>query len=48
MVKICTGDRNVLNNYFNNDGNEKFVGVCNIQFLSATIYKKFVKKYHKM
>lgn len=47
-IRACMGDRNILNIYFKNDAQGKLTGVCNIQCLSAAVYKKFVKKSHKI
>ena len=41
-------EKNVLNVFFKTDDKGKLTGVCNVQCLSATIYKKFVKKSHKI
>ena len=42
------GRKNVLNMYFKSDDKGKLTGVCNVQCLSAVVYKKFVKKNHKI
>jgi hypothetical protein len=42
------GEKHVLNIYFKTDNKGKLTGVCNIQCLSAAVYKKFVKKSHKI
>ena len=47
-IRACMGDKNVLNVYFKNDAQGKLTGVCNIQCLSAAVYKKFVRKSHKI
>jgi len=39
--------KNILNIYLKNDTQGKLTWVCNIQCLSAAVYKKFVKKNHK-
>ena len=47
-LRACMGDKNVLNIFFKTDDKGKLTGVCNIQCLSAAVYKKFVKKSHKI
>ena len=47
-IRACMGDKNILNIFFKNDAQGKLTGVCNIQCLSAAVYKKFVKKSHKI
>ena len=42
------GKKNVLNIFFKTDDKGKFTGVCNVQCLSAAVYKKIVKKNHKI
>jgi len=43
-------EKYILNIYFKNDAQDKLTEarteVCNIQCLSATVYKRFVKKSH--
>ena len=47
-IRACMGDKNILNIFFKNDAQGKLTGVCNIQCLSAAVYKKFVRKSHKI
>lgn len=47
-IRACMGKKNILNVYFKNDAQGKLTGVCNIQCLSAAVYKKIVKKSHKI
>ena len=47
-IRACMGEKNILNIYFKNDAQGKLTGVCNIQCLSAAVYKRFVKKSHKI
>ena len=47
-IKTCMGEKNVLNIFFKTDDKGKLTGVCNVQCLSAAVYKKFVKKNHKI
>ena len=47
-IRACMGEKNVLNIFFKTDDKGKLTGVCNVQCLSATVYKKFVKKNHKI
>ena len=42
------GEKNVLNIFFKMDDKGKLTGVCNVQCLSAAVYKKFVKNNHKI
>jgi len=43
-IRACMGDKNILNIFLKNDTQDKLTGVCNIQCLSAAVYKKFVRK----
>ena len=43
-IRACMGEKNVLNIFFKTDDKGKLTGVCNVQCLSAAVYKKFVKK----
>ena len=47
-IRACIGEKNVLNIFFITDDKGKLIGVCNVQCLSAAVYKKFVKKNHKI
>ena len=47
-IRACMGEKNVLNIFFKTDDKGKLTGVCNVQCLSAAVYKKFVKKNHKI
>ena len=47
-IRACMGEKNVLNVFFKTDDKGKLTGVCNVQCLSAAVYKKFVKKNHKI
>ena len=47
-IRKCMGEKNILNIYFKYDIQGKLTGVCNIQCLSAAVYKIFVKKNHKI
>ena len=47
-IRACMGENNILNIYFKNDVQGKFTGVCNIQYLSAALYKKIINKIHKI
>ena len=42
------GKKNILNIYLKNDVQGKLTGVCNIQCFSVAVYKRFVKKSHKI
>ena len=46
-IRTCMGEKNILNIYFKNDAQGKLTEVCNIQCLSAAVYKRFIKKSHK-
>lgn len=43
-IRACMGEENVLIFYFKSDDKGKLTGVCNVQYLSAVVYKKIVKK----
>ena len=47
-IRACMEKKNILNVYFKNDAQGKLTGICNIQCLSAAVYKKCVKKSHKI
>ena len=47
-IRAYMGEKNVLNIFFKTDDKGKLTGVCNVQCLSAAVYKKFVKKNHKI
>ena len=44
VIRACMGEKNVLNIFFKTDDKGKLTGVCNVQCLSAAVYKKFVEK----
>ena len=48
QIRTYMEDKNIWNIFFKNDAQSKLTGVCNIQNLSAVVYKKFVKKSHKI
>ena len=47
-IRACMGEKHVLNIFFKTDDNDKLTGACNVQCLSAAVYKKFVKNSHKI
>ena len=42
------GGKHVLNIFFKTDDKDKLTGACNVQCLSAAVYKKFVKNSHNI
>ena len=42
------GDKNVVNVHFPRSINEMHAGIANVEILNASIYKKIVKKMHKL
>jgi hypothetical protein len=46
-IQACMGEKNVLNIFFKTDDKGKLTGVCNVQCLSAAVYKKVIKKVIK-
>lgn len=47
-IRACMGEKIIFNIYFKYDVQDKLTGVCNIQCLSAAVYKRFVKRSHKI
>ena len=47
-IRACIGEKNILNIFFKTDDKGKLTGVCNVQCLNTAVYKKFVKKNHKI
>jgi hypothetical protein len=47
-LRILIGDRNVVNVYFPRVEGGMHTGVANVELLNASVYKKFVKKTHKL
>ena len=42
-IKTCMEEKNILSIFFKTNDKGKLTGVCNMQSLSATVYKKIVK-----
>jgi hypothetical protein len=47
-LKTLIGEKNVINIYFPRAEGRMHTGVANIELLNAPIFKKFVKKTHKL
>jgi hypothetical protein len=47
-LQILIGYRNVINVYFPRVEGGMHIGVANVELLNAPVYKKFVKKTHKL
>jgi hypothetical protein len=47
-LQILIGEKNIVNIYFPKAEAEMHMGVANVELLNAHVYKKFVKKSHKI
>jgi hypothetical protein len=47
-IRLCMGEKKILNIFLKTDDKCKLTRICNVQCLSTAVYKKIVKKNHKI